>query len=128
MMLLWLLVCAVTISLTIQSIVQAATEGSPETLTTVLGQALILITTISGFAYTLYRESRQRRWDLEDRARARKDLAATLVGHEKAQIERAAAVKDVILDKIDENTQISREAFKEANDVNRKIEQIGRQI
>lgn len=53
------------------------------------GQALILITTISGFMYNAYREkakhkqamelsARQRAWDLEDRARAREDLHTRL--------------------------------------------------
>src|SRR5688572_11512617 len=48
----------------------------PFRLGTVLGQLVLLLTTIAGFVYTVYRENRNRRWDLEDRKRAREELTA----------------------------------------------------
>lgn len=38
---------------------------------TVLLQLIILVTTLFGFAYTIYRENRNRKWDLQDREWAR---------------------------------------------------------
>ncbi len=77
---------------------------------TAIGQLIIFLTTIAGFIFTLYRENRNRRWDREDREQKAVQLAA-----------KVEAAHTAISDKIDENTMISREAFKEANDVNRKI-------
>jgi hypothetical protein len=71
-----------------------------------IGHLVLLVTTLAGIAIQVYRENRARRWALEDRR-----LAAA----QRAHLEQ----------KLDENTEISREAFREANDVNRKIAEIG---
>ena len=65
-----------------------------------------IITTVLGFAYNLYRDNRNRRWDLENRRLAREEIVARL----------------------DENTDLSRVAFKEANDVNMKIAKLTQQF
>ena len=77
------------------------------------GQWVILVTSIAGVVTTLFtqwltwkREKRNREWDLADRAAARA---------ERQQIERK------VVEKIDENTAISRRAFHESNDFNRKL-------
>lgn len=65
-----------------------------------------LVSTILGFGYNLYRDNRNRKWDLENRRLAR----------------------DEVMRKIDQNTEISVQAFKEANDVNAKIAALTRQF
>jgi hypothetical protein len=81
------------------------------------GQLILFLTTIAGFAIQLFREWRNRKWDLEDRERARKELAEKV---ESAQTLAISKQKEM-LDKIEENTNISREAFTEANGVNQKL-------
>jgi hypothetical protein len=100
--------------------------------------------------WDLQEAERKRQWDLEDRRMAREaadlklsqqtdelkriaQLEAELTRARAAQVEaelKAAALKqtealkaseDKLLTRIDQNTQISKEAFKEANDVNRKL-------
>lgn len=63
------------------------------------------------------REKRNREWDLADREAARQKLVKV------AEV----AHKDVI-QKIEENTEISRGAFNEANNVNQKILMLSNQI
>lgn len=91
---------------------------------TLYGQALIFLTTFLGFAIQIYREKRNRRWDLEDRERARLEIAA--------KVESVAAVtasrQEHVLQKIAENTAISRVAFNEANNVNTKLLKLAEMI
>jgi DNA-binding transcriptional regulator YiaG len=63
------------------------------------------------------RELRQREWDKEDRERARQELA-----------EKVATTHEKVIKKIEENTNISREAFTEANNVNVKLLRMSDQI
>lgn len=65
-----------------------------------------LVTTLGTFGYNIYRDNRNRRWDLENRRLAREE----------------------VISRIDENTQISVQAFKEANDVNAKIATLTKQF
>lgn len=69
----------------------------------VVGQIVTFLTVIVGFVYQYLRESRRHRWDAEQR----REIAA----------EALAAIEN--------NTEVSREAFKEANDVNLKIHALG---
>jgi hypothetical protein len=71
-----------------------------------IGHLIILITTVLGIVVQIYRENRARRWAREDR-------------------EESAKQRSILAQKIDENTEISKEAFKEANSVNQKIALIG---
>lgn len=84
---------------------------------TAVGQFLLFLTTIFGFGIQLYREHRNRQWDLKDRADARIQLAK--------KVENA---HQTVLEKIEENTVISREAFTEANSVNVKLLKLSEQI
>lgn len=77
----------------------------------ILGQALILLTTIATFVYNLYREKRQRKWDLEDRRLAREE-----------QARRTTEVKDAIT----ENTNVTVAAAVQADAANRKIAELRR--
>lgn len=84
---------------------------------TAFGQLILLLTTLAGLWFTNYRESRNRKWDLEDRKRAREELEAKVEQVKVATISR----QEVVLAKIAENTEISRTAFTEANNVNAKF-------
>jgi hypothetical protein len=89
-------------------------------------QIVLLITTIAGFAYNLYREARNRRWDMEDRERARRELAQRVELATAKQATVATQHKDEILTTIDRNTQMNEKALHAANDVNRRIANIQR--
>jgi hypothetical protein len=54
-------------------LVQAQGEGAEALPGTMIGQIIIFLTTVAGFLFNVYRENRNRRWDLEDRARAREE-------------------------------------------------------
>lgn len=84
---------------------------------TILGQFLLFLTTIAGFAIQLYREKRNRDWDVRDR-----ELARALIA------KKVEVAHDAVLQKIEENTEISREAFTEANNVNAKLLSMSNQI
>lgn len=93
-----------------------------------VAQIITLLTVIAGFWFQIYRENRNRKWDLEDRSAARKRLDDTTTGlaartealHADAEVGRR-----IIAEKIDANTVISQQAFTEANNVNMKIASIG---
>lgn len=72
--------------------------------TVIILQLIILVTTLVGMAYTLYRENRNRKWDLEDRewARRRTDTHFSVVSGKVDDVAR----------KVDENTQITINAGK----------------
>lgn len=85
-------------------------------------------TLIAGFLFQLYREHRQRKWDVEDRAK----IALTLISEAKSVAKKvvdAAAVATVerqqLRQAVDQNTDISTRAFHEANTVNQKLETLG---
>jgi hypothetical protein len=83
-----------------------------------VGQLILFLTTISGFAYQIYKENRNRRWEVEDR----KALAVKV---EEVK-ESAAVAHDQLVHKIEENTSISANAFNVANHVNAKIANLTR--
>jgi len=100
--------------------------------TTIVLQAVTWLTMISGFIYTIYRENRNRRWDLEDRAEARRvtleqsqklekkvdnvDKAAVVVAGEVAQAHRDLSAQ------IAENTAITVDAQAQSQDTKAKID------
>jgi hypothetical protein len=95
------------------------------------GQTIIFATTVLGFSIQLFREWRNRKWDLEDRERARKDLEVKVT----AVAATAKVANEAVMNKIDENTEISRGAFKEANNAfeaannsNQKLLELSRAI
>ncbi len=87
-------------------------------------QICLLLTLVVTKGFEVYfdrqkqaREKLLRQWDLEDRERARQELAA-----------RVATTHKKVIEKIEENTNISREAFTEANNVNVKLLRMSNQI
>lgn len=101
---------------------------------TVQLQLIILITTLAGFLYNWWRDGRQRRWDLEDRRLAREQaLANAQKIHDSMQTAATKAAQavnvtehrsNVLEQKIDENTEMTRKAISEANNFNRKLADI----
>lgn len=94
-------------------------------------QIILLLTLVVTKGFEVYnerqkraRERELRAWDLEDRERARQELAA-----------KVATTHEKVIEKIEENTNLSREAFTagreaytEANNVNAKLLTISTQI
>lgn len=80
----------------------------------VIGQVLTFLTVIAGFAYQYMRDAQRHKWDQEERKSIAEAALAT-----GQQTERRLS------NQIDENTQVSRTAFKEANDVNLKLHALG---
>jgi len=94
----------------------------PESVRAMSGELnFILITTIAGIVTTIlttfvsiYRENRNRKWDLEDRRTARDEQRNLIV-------ENTAEQTKVLSTMIDENTELSKKAFTEANNFNNKL-------
>lgn len=63
---------------------------------------------------SMYKEYRQRRWDIEDRERARAELAAKVVQSQEEVAKRTDEQTKAIVDKIDENTAMNDKALREA--------------
>lgn len=84
---------------------------------TAIGQIILFLTTLVGFGIQIYRESRNRTWlrqDREDeRAERREDAFVSAQKASERHVE--------VLTEVKTNTDISVQAFKEANDVNVKI-------
>lgn len=92
----------------------------PDETFTSPAQVAILLTTIATLVYQFVREGRRHKWEEEAKVRHAEATA-------KAEAERldiAQRVKDAETNlnaKLDENTEISRKAFTEANHVNEKL-------
>jgi hypothetical protein len=106
-----------------------------------------VLTTVATFAFQIYRENRNRRWDKEDQQETARALAKTTVEEANRVAERVLAEAHLVADRvvaeakivaaeanseraklaeaIRENTEVSTQAFKEANTVNRKIASLG---
>lgn len=82
-----------------------------------VGQLIILITTALGFWYQDYAKRRDREWDLKDREASRKALAEK-VEDVKTKTEEA---HNIVMQKIEENTEMNRTAINEANNFNQKM-------
>jgi hypothetical protein len=95
---------------------------------TIVGQLVILVTTIAGFLYNIYRENRNRRWDIEDRERVRRDISEKVDQSKRELASATLATHHTLIEKIDENTEVSKQAFHEANDVNQKIANLAKAI
>lgn len=112
-------------------------------------QFAILITTIAGVIsmlatqiFAMFRESRNRKWDLQDRAAARAEMRENtrLLRLENMQTATELARVSMInsehlLDVIKENTDITSRgasqaeaAYSEANNFNKKLEELHRQL
>lgn len=86
----------------------------------IIGQIVILITTLAGFWRQLYRENRNRKWDVEDRNLTRIELQTAAQDRKK--------IAEAVTSQIKENTEISTKAFEEANHVNQKLVDVHQRI
>ena len=71
--------------------------------TTVILQIVLFLTTVSGFGYTIYRENRNRKWDLEDRAAGRQQA----IQRQNEISEKVDQKVGELTQKIEENTQLT---------------------
>lgn len=86
----------------------------------VIGQILLFCTTLIGFGYQAWRDARNRRWDLEDRARIAAALDKTVQETAASNI-KLNETHNTLVQKLDDNTAVSVSAFTQANAVNEKI-------
>ncbi len=90
-----------------------------------------LITTLATLFYNYQREGRRQRWEQERReweveAAERHARSTAKAEAERQEIAEKVEKAEVVLNaKIDENTEISRQAFTEANHINEKIKAQG---
>ena len=112
-------------------------------------QVAILITTIAGFAsllatsmFQIYRENRNRKWDLQDRAAARAEMRSTAEAQRMetmqtdVELARVSYInRDHLLGAIKENNDIvaqgaskAEAAYSAANDFNRKLEVLHKEL
>ena len=73
------------------------------------------------------REWRNRKWEQQDRDRRTLEAHVVAEEHAAALAVKVEASETRVLDRIDQNTEISVAAFKEANNINAKIASIGLQ-
>ncbi len=106
-----------------------------------IGSVLAFLGTIAGMILTTYKENRTRRWQVEDREELAKTTRHGLKNTEQAVksqfdetkdkldqiIEDAKTRLEVIRGDIQVGHEISKVAFKEANDVNGKLLALGRE-
>jgi hypothetical protein len=83
---------------------------------TVQLQLVIWITTLTGFIYTIYRENRNRKWDLEDRRAARRQAIKR-----SRRLEKTMGNIDT---RLEENTQMTAAASSTAEDAATKLDEI----
>jgi hypothetical protein len=122
-------------------------DSTPAQWVIIATSVLGLLTTVTTFIVQIYRENRNRRWDLEDREKAAEKLAETAIAEANRVAERVVAEAHLVANKllaeaatvaaqanseraklaeaIRENTEISTQAFKEANTINHKIQSLG---
>lgn len=86
-------------------------------------QLVLLFTTVVTLIYQLYKDARDRRWKREEDER-KIELAQQMEEWKLEMRQRTAHLSQSIND----NTEISVQAFKEANDMNTKIFEVNQQI
>jgi hypothetical protein len=91
----------------------------------VIGQVLTFLTVIAGFIFQYLRETRQHVWDQEQRIAIAKNVLATQEAAATVLALKAAETEARLAAQIENNTEVSKLAFKEANDVNNKIHALG---
>lgn len=125
----------------------AAAAGVPPPSAT--NQFAILVTTIAGFAsllatqlFQFYRENRNRKWDLQDRAAARKEVRDHAETQRLETMQTAIELarvsninRDHLLGAIQANTQITADgaakaeaAYSVANNFNTKLEALQKEL
>jgi type II secretory pathway pseudopilin PulG len=108
------------------------TEPSGVADATTWGQFFLFLTTVAGFWFQYIREGRRQRWEAEERIRQAAEVQRQVrldaervketLKQETASIqERHTETQQ----QLEENTEISRRAFYEANNINRKLVAMG---
>lgn len=94
-------------------------------LATVIGQVITFLTVAIGFIVQYLRETRQHEWDREERMATAESLRSNTSERAADLAVRAAATEARLAAYIADNTEVSKVAFKEANDVNNKLHALG---
>lgn len=89
-------------------------------VTTVAG----IITTILGFVVQLYRERRNRAWELEDRRLTADTLSRKTEQTAEVLKKETEMTREVLVRKIEENTQINVDALRQSNFVSQRLTRI----
>lgn len=87
-------------------------------------QIVTLASVIAGYLYTLYREKRNRQWDLEDRQRTAAGLASTVLQTEQNLAQHTQYQQDQLMSKIEQNTAITKQIHAKANDTQLTVAEI----
>lgn len=118
-------------------------EGTEVTLIVgAVGAVTTAILQVANMINAYFREQRTRQWAIEDKLsleRHTKEVAEEVKAVAAAnfkevketgekRLETILAGQDAIVKKVDENTEVSVTAFKEANGVNAKLEKLGMQL
>ncbi|MBA2720996.1 MAG: hypothetical protein H0U52_17405 [Chloroflexi bacterium] len=97
-----------------------ATEFGPGQTAILVTAIAGLVTTLATLVYNFVREGRRHRWEVEADERHRK--TAMVAEADRAEIAtRVEEAERALNAKLDENTEISKQAFTEANHINEKI-------
>jgi hypothetical protein len=91
-------------------------------------QWVTFLTVLAGFIFQFLREGRRHKWDERERAtkaKADADRAAAIAKQATQTAVIAASERAEIKDAIAANTEVSTQAFKEANSINLKIHNLG---
>jgi hypothetical protein len=91
----------------------------------VIGQVLTFLTVIAGFIFQYLRETRQHKWEQDQRIDIAHKALATQEATAKDLATKTAEAEARLAAQIENNTEVSRSAFREANDVNNKIHALG---
>ncbi len=106
-----------------------------ESQTTIAAQLVGVLITAVLFWITWLKDGRTRKWAAEDRERVEKELHARLEREAEERVRAASVIKNELAqntkltkdahadlaERVEKNTKISEEAFKEANGVNTKL-------
>ena len=90
-----------------------------------------VLSTIVGLWFQYIRESRQRKWDLEDRRLARDEAREAAKAVNETAVATAVVAKETaahLEKKLDTAVAVNVEAIEKSNDVNAKLARIGRAI
>ena len=77
--------------------------------TEIIVQLITLVSVIAGYLYNLYREKRNREWDIEDRERVAAELANKVVETEQNLATYTKIQQDKLMSKIEQNTAITKQ-------------------
>lgn len=104
-------------------------------LSLIIGQVVLLLTTLAGFYVQSKREERKRQWDVQDRENERlerREDARSIADRVKDSAlklrEKVETQHQAVIDEIQTNTKVSTDAFTEANNLNAKLLDMARQI